>query len=144
MDFKELKSKTEKELKQFLGESRDKLRDLRFKDAKQMRLSTLKRFLSLDRFDLHLELHRLDCLASHKNLDAYDFCKKQYEEFKALPPPPLKLVTGADLIQLGLSPGPEFSQIIRQVEDAILEGKFATKGEAIDYVKNEILNKTQS
>jgi len=33
MDFKELKSKTEKELKQLLGESRDKLRDLRFKDA---------------------------------------------------------------------------------------------------------------
>ena len=33
MDFKELKSKTEKELKQFLSESRDKLRDLRFKDA---------------------------------------------------------------------------------------------------------------
>jgi len=33
MEFKELKAKTEKELKQFLAESRDKLRDLRFKDA---------------------------------------------------------------------------------------------------------------
>ncbi len=33
MDFKELKTKTEKELKQFIAESRDKLRDLRFKDA---------------------------------------------------------------------------------------------------------------
>jgi len=33
MDIKELKSKTKKELRQFLGESRDKLRDLRFKDA---------------------------------------------------------------------------------------------------------------
>ena len=33
MDFKELKNKTEKELKQFIAESRDKLRDLRFKDA---------------------------------------------------------------------------------------------------------------
>jgi len=33
MEFKELKSKTEKELRQFIGESRDKLRDLRFKDA---------------------------------------------------------------------------------------------------------------
>jgi len=33
MEFKELKDKTEKELRQFLGESRDKLRDLRFKDA---------------------------------------------------------------------------------------------------------------
>ncbi len=33
MEFKELKNKTEKELRQILGESRDKLRDLRFKDA---------------------------------------------------------------------------------------------------------------
>jgi len=33
MEFKELKAKTEKELKQILNESREKLRDLRFKDA---------------------------------------------------------------------------------------------------------------
>ena len=33
MDFKELKNKTEKELQQLLNEFRDKLRDLRFKDA---------------------------------------------------------------------------------------------------------------
>ncbi len=33
MEFKELKAKTEKELQQVLSESRDKLRDLRFKDA---------------------------------------------------------------------------------------------------------------
>ena len=33
MELKELKIKTEKELRQFLNEFRDKLRDLRFKDA---------------------------------------------------------------------------------------------------------------
>lgn len=33
MEFKELKAKTEKELNQLLNEFRDKLRDLRFKDA---------------------------------------------------------------------------------------------------------------
>lgn len=33
MELKELKSKSEKELRQFLEESRDKLRNLRFKDA---------------------------------------------------------------------------------------------------------------
>jgi len=33
MEFKELKTKTEKELKQNLNEFREKLRDLRFKDA---------------------------------------------------------------------------------------------------------------
>lgn len=33
MELKELKTKTEKELRQILNEFRDKLRDLRFKDA---------------------------------------------------------------------------------------------------------------
>ena len=33
MELKELKLKTEKELKQILNKFRDKLRDLRFKDA---------------------------------------------------------------------------------------------------------------
>ena len=33
MDLKELKTKSKKELNQFLSEFRDQLRDLRFKDA---------------------------------------------------------------------------------------------------------------
>lgn len=33
MDLKELKNKTEKELQKLLSESREKLRDLRFKDG---------------------------------------------------------------------------------------------------------------
>lgn len=110
---------------------------LRFKDAFQMRQSTLKRFLSLPRFDLHLELHRLDCLASHKRLEAYEFTKAKWEEFKKLPPPPLKLVTGEDLKQLGYAPGPEFSKMLRVVEDAILEGTVTTKEEGIALVKKE-------
>lgn len=109
---------------------------LRFKDASKMKISTLKRFLSMDRFDLHLELHRLDCMASHKKLDAYYFCKEKWEELKALPPPPLKLVTGKDLISFGLKPGPQFSEIIRRVEDHILEGIIKTREEALEFVKS--------
>jgi poly(A) polymerase len=108
---------------------------LRFKDAFQMRVSTLKRFLSLPRFDLHLELHRLDCLASHKNLDAHKFCTDKYEEFLKLPPPPLKLVTGEDLIRLGFIPGPKFTEILRAVEDGILEGTILSKEDGIAFVK---------
>lgn len=114
---------------------------LRFKDAFQMRVATLKRFLSLDRFDLHLELHRLDCLASHKNLDAYEFCRAKYEEWKASPPPPKKLVTGADLIAMGLKPGPEFSKILRAVEDAILEGTVTTRDEGLALAKKQVSGK---
>ncbi len=46
---------------------------LRFKDVPQMKSSTLKRFVRLDRFDEHMELHRLDCSSSHRNLENYDF-----------------------------------------------------------------------
>jgi putative nucleotidyltransferase with HDIG domain len=35
---------------------------LRFKDAPKMKASTFKRFISMDGFEEHLELHRLDCL----------------------------------------------------------------------------------
>jgi len=109
---------------------------LRFKDAFQMRVSTLKRFFALDRFDLHMELHRLDCLASHKNLDAYEFCKKKLEEFKA-EPTPVRWLKGEDLIHLGFTPGPLFSKILTAVEDGILEGTIRSKDEALKYVEEQ-------
>lgn len=115
---------------------------LRFKDAFQMRVSTLKRFLSLPRFDLHLELHRIDCLSSHGDLKAYEFCKAKYEELLKEPPPPLRLVTGQDLIALGLKPGPHFTELIRKVEDAILEGTVKTKEEGIALVKEILKGET--
>lgn len=113
------------------------LEHLRFKDVFNMRLSTLKRFLSLPRFDLHLEQHRLDCLASHKNLDAYDFAKKKYEEFLKEPPPPLRLINGSDLKEMGFLPGPVFTQILREVEDQILEGKVTSREQALQFVREK-------
>lgn len=117
------------------------LEHLRFKDVFNMRLSTLKRFLSLPRFDLHLEQHRLDCLASHKNLDAYQFAKQKYEEFLQEPPPPLKLINGEDLKKMGFSPGPVFSQILRDVEDQILEGTVTSREQALEFVQEKFLSK---
>jgi len=117
---------------------------LRFKDAFQMRVATLKRFLSLDRFDLHLELHRLDCMASHKNLEAYNFCKAKWEEFQKEPPPPRRLVTGEDLIALGMRPGPEFSKILRVVEDAILEGTVTTREEGLKLVESQFVKREKT
>src|SRR5262249_45070895 len=53
---------------------------LRFKDVPAMRSSTLKRFLRLDRIEEHLELHRLDCLSSHRNLDNYELVRARLRE----------------------------------------------------------------
>ncbi|MGD0500366.1 MAG: CCA tRNA nucleotidyltransferase [Bryobacteraceae bacterium] len=108
---------------------------MRFKDASEMRESTLKRFLRLPRFDEHLELHRLDVLASNRRLENYEFARRKREEFSAgrLKPPPL--VTGADLIAAGYEPGPLFTRILTAVEDAQLEGLADTREDALALVR---------
>jgi poly(A) polymerase len=108
---------------------------LRFKDVFQMRPATLKRFVRLPRFEEHLELHRLDCMSSHRNLDAYNFVQR----FLAETPPeqvrPDRLVTGEDLKQMGFRPGPLYKQILQAVEDAQLDGALSDRDRALAFVR---------
>ncbi len=110
---------------------------MRFKDVMQMRPATLKRFVRLPRFDEHLELHRLDCQASHRILGNWEYVRK----FLAETPPeqvrPPRLLTGDDLMALGFQAGPAFKSILQSVEDAQLEGRLRTKDEAVQFVKAE-------
>lgn len=112
---------------------------MRFKDVPGMRDSTRKRFARLPHFDQHLELHRLDCLSSHGNLESYDFVRN----FLAETPPeavrPTRLVSGEDLKNMGFRPGPLFKDILTAVEDAQLEGKIATREEALGLIRSRFL-----
>ena len=108
---------------------------LRFADVRQMKQSTFKRFVRLPRFEEHLELHRLDCLGSHRDLSLYRFTR---EKLAALPPEeirPRPLVTGDDLIAAGYAPGPRFKEILAAVEDAQLEGSLEAKPQALEFVR---------
>jgi poly(A) polymerase len=108
---------------------------LRFKDVQQMRLSTLKRFVRLNRFEEHLELHRLDCLSSHGNLDAYQFVRRFLAATPADQVRPPRLITGDDLIRMGFPPGPGFKEILDSVEEAQLNGKLHSREQALEYLK---------
>ncbi|HET6466442.1 MAG TPA: CCA tRNA nucleotidyltransferase [Nitrospiria bacterium] len=116
----------------------DLVRDhLRFKDVQQMRESTLKRFLRQPFFSDHLELHRLDCLASHGDLTNWEFCKKKLAELGPEEIRPKRLLTGDDLITMGYPPGPLFSKILTLLEDAQLEGSIKNRDEAIAWLRRE-------
>jgi poly(A) polymerase len=104
---------------------------LRFKDVRQMRESTLKRFMRKPCFDQHLELHRLDCLASHGWLDNYNFVLQKLREAPPERLTPPRLITGRDLIAAGYHPGPAFKTMLREIEDAQLEGRLNTPEEAL-------------
>ncbi|HXW61073.1 MAG TPA: CCA tRNA nucleotidyltransferase [Candidatus Acidoferrales bacterium] len=111
---------------------------MRFKDVPDMRPSTLKRFVRLQHFDEHLELHRLDCASSHGNLDNYDFVKRFIAETPPAEVRPPRLLSGEDLIDLGFAPGPAFRKILEAVEEAQLNGTLRTKESALRFVQDLI------
>jgi len=114
---------------------------MKFGAVEEMRTSTLKKFVRLPRFEEHLALHRLDCLASHGHLDSYEFVRR----FLAETPPervrPERLLTGDDLQDMGFRPGPLFSKILEALEDAQLEGEVKTRAEAETFVQERFLPK---
>lgn len=108
---------------------------MRFKDVRQMRESTLKRFLRMDRFDEHLELHRIDCSCSHGNLDNWEFCRQKLAEVPPEQLRPPRLISGRELIADGRKPGPAFKEILEAVETAQLEGRLETAEQAMAFVR---------
>lgn len=109
---------------------------MRFKDVERMKKATLKRFARLPHFEEHMELHRLDCMSSHRNLDSYGFMQRFLAETPAEQIHPQRVLSGNDLSEMGYIPGPKFSEILRAVEDAQLEGRVATKEQARALVLN--------
>jgi poly(A) polymerase len=110
-----------------------------FKDVKQMRVAKLKRFMARPHFEDEMELHRVDCTSSHGALDNYEFLQTKREEFAHEPLIPPPLVSGRDLIALGLTPGPRFSEILDAVQSRQLEGTLTTAEAALAWVKSDWL-----
>jgi poly(A) polymerase len=104
---------------------------MKFKDVPRMKPATLKRFVRVDKFGEHLELHRLDSLASHGKLDNYELVSRFIAETSPEQVRPVRLLTGDDLIALGLKPGPRFKAILYNVEEAQLDGTIHTHEEAV-------------
>lgn len=116
---------------------------LRHMQAANMRLSTLKRFLGEEGIGELLELTRIDALSSNGDLQYYRFCAQKLEEFKEEEIHPAPLLRGRDLIALGLSPGPSFNEILKQVEEAQLGGELGSRDEALEWVRRRYRNEVK-
>jgi putative nucleotidyltransferase with HDIG domain len=109
---------------------------MRFADVERMKESTLKRFFRLPRFAEHLELHKMDCLASHGSLECYRFARERFVSLPTEEVRPQLLVTGKDLIQAGYRPGPEFKRMLALAEDAQLEGTIQTRDQGLALIRS--------
>jgi poly(A) polymerase len=111
---------------------------MQFKDAMQMRKATLRRLLMRPTFPLELALHRLDCLGSHGRLDVYDFLVTQAAELGKQPEIVPPLLTGADLIALGMKPGPEMGTVMNELREKQLQDELKSADEARIWVCKKI------
>jgi poly(A) polymerase len=111
---------------------------MRFADAPRMKASTLKRFFRLENFPEHLALHRMDCLAAHRNVDIWNFVRERYESIPEEAVRPVPLITGRELIAAGYTPGPAFKEVLRAIEDAQLEGSITTQEEALALAREKL------
>jgi poly(A) polymerase len=97
----------------------------------EMREAKLKRLFAEDAFEELAELWRADCLASGGTAAGYEALMARYRSVGAEGYRPAPLVTGHDLIEMGLEPGPAFAEILRQVYDVQLEGGLPSRQDAL-------------
>ena len=113
-------------------------RHMQFMNVQQMRTSKLKRFMAEQTFPLELELHRVDCASSNGFTENLDFLIERRDQFAAEPLIPPPLLTGRDLIALGLNPGPRFKELLEAVQTEQLEGRLADRDSAISWVTKRV------
>jgi poly(A) polymerase len=109
---------------------------MRWMHVQNMRESKLKKFISMDNFDEHIELHRADSISSQHSLENIDFVNGltyTKDEIK-----PKALMSGKEIIDMGVKPSPEISNILKAIEVEQLENRISTKEQAKIFVEQII------
>ena len=110
-------------------------RHMIFKDIRQMREAKVRRLAAEEAFPELLELHRADCAASHKDFSIYEWVRAFLDRLAGEPLLPPPLITGHDVIALGLPQGPRVGQVLRTVDNARLDGQIRTRDEALELAR---------
>jgi poly(A) polymerase len=110
---------------------------MRFMDVQKMRASKLRKLIGAETFDLEMELHRLDCLGSHRMLDNYDFIRDYMEEMANEPILPEPWLRGYDLIEMGIREGKQIGTILKEAYDAQMEDRFTNRDQLVEWVRKQ-------
>lgn len=106
-----------------------------FSNIDKMRTARWKRIMGAETFPSEMELHRIDCISSHGKLDNYHIMLDRIKELENTVQLPTPLISGADLINLGFSPGPVFGKILSEIYDKQLEGTITERDAALEYMR---------
>ena len=106
-------------------------------DAKNLSLAALKRCLAHPLHAGLIQLLEARRRARSESLESVEFCR----DFLSSTPPdvvdPVPLVTGDDLIAIGLRPGPRFKSVLEIVRDAQLNLEIEDRSQALEMARTE-------
>ena len=102
---------------------------MRFMNIEDMRPARRERWLRDPAFAQHLELHTLDCLASHGSMKKVNVTQRFLDELPPLPPE--RLITGRDLISLGVPPGQALGRMLETIDDRVAAGEIDCRDRAL-------------
>lgn len=111
---------------------------MRFVDVKSMRRSTLRRLVGAPTFPSELELHRLDCMSCHGDLENFHYLGEFQRQMQSEPVLPAPWVNGRDIIAMGVREGPEVGVWRKKAYDAQLEGSYPDRESLLVWLKAEI------
>lgn len=115
---------------------------MQFKDARHMRKATLRRMLMRPTFPLELQLHRVDCLGSHGQLEIFDFLVEQSKKLDAQPEIRPPLLTGTDLLGMGMKPGPAMGALLNELREKQLQDELQSAAQAKQWVRERLAQVT--
>jgi len=111
---------------------------MKFADVQHMREAKLRKFISRSNFGEELELHRIDCLSCHGNLANYQFVQEKIKAYGNEPLRPKPLLSGHDLISLGMKPGPGMKEVLEEAYELQLENVFAAREAALAWAEKRL------
>jgi poly(A) polymerase len=114
---------------------------MQFKDAPKMRKATVRRIAMRPTFHFEMELHRIDCLGSSKDLSNYDYLLGEAEELSNRPEIKPPLLNGDDLAALGMKPSPAMGRLLAEIRDLQLQEALTSREAALEFAKTRLHRK---
>ncbi len=111
---------------------------MRFGEVSRMKESTLRKLIGAPTYETELELHRIDCLSSHADTSNVDILKTFSEKIRNEPVLPKPWLSGRDLIEIGMPPGPPMGRWLKLAYDAQLENRFPDRDALFAWLRSEI------
>ncbi len=106
-----------------------------FEQAEQLPLADLKRLLAHPLREELLALTRAAAMAENRSLASVEFIEDYLARTPAEVICPPELITGEDLIRIGLKPGRRFKSLLEAVREAQLSEEISTREEAVQLVE---------